>query len=117
MRNGSMFSTLLKYKDESFYKAHSIIHFSTLYETADYEIIAAFRSRVAYVNENTFKYYNFIDTPNKDDFDGFIDNIKTLTPYDIDCTAGFGDRLLTLSTCDRSIDDGRYVVVAKKVEG
>jgi sortase B len=116
MRNGSMFATLLKYKDEAFYKAHPIIHFTTLYEAADYEIIAAFRSRVAYVNEVTFRYYNFIDTVSPEDFDSFIDSIKGLTPYDIEHTAGFGDSLLTLSTCDRTIDDGRYVVVAKKVE-
>ena len=35
--------------------------------------------------------------------------------YDTGVTAQYGDRLLTLSTCDYQEADGRFVVVAKKV--
>ena len=35
--------------------------------------------------------------------------------YDTGVTASYGDRLLTLSTCDYYVDDGRFVVVAKRV--
>ena len=36
--------------------------------------------------------------------------------YDTGVTASFGDELLTLSTCDSSEQDGRVVVVAKRIK-
>jgi len=36
--------------------------------------------------------------------------------YNTGVTAVYGDRLLTLSTCDYQEKDGRFVVVAKRVE-
>ena len=36
--------------------------------------------------------------------------------YDTGVTAEYGDRLLTLSTCDYLEDDSRFVVVARKVD-
>ena len=34
--------------------------------------------------------------------------------YNIDATAEYGDQLITLSTCEFSQEDGRFVVVARK---
>jgi len=45
-RNGSMFGSLKKYKDEKYYAAHPTIKFDTLYEEGVYEIIAVFPSKV-----------------------------------------------------------------------
>ena len=35
--------------------------------------------------------------------------------YDTGVTAEYGDQLLTLSTCEYTYPNGRFVVVAKKV--
>ena len=35
--------------------------------------------------------------------------------YDTGVTAEYGDRLITLSTCEYSAQNGRLVVVAKKI--
>ena len=35
--------------------------------------------------------------------------------YDTGVTANYGDQLLTLSTCEYSQEDGRFVVVCKKI--
>ena len=35
--------------------------------------------------------------------------------YDTGVKAAYGDQLLTLSTCDSREEDGRFVVVAKRV--
>ncbi len=115
MKNGTMFATLLEYKDQSFYEEHKTIVFNTIYEKAEYEIIASFRSSIAYVDEDVFRYYNFIDAATPEEFNSFIENINALTEYDTGITAEYGDELITLSTCDKSIDDGRYVIVAKKI--
>ena len=41
---------------------------------------------------------------------------KTLTPYIIEESAVYGDKLLTLSTCAYHADEGRFVVVAKRID-
>ena len=51
----------------------------------------------------------------KKEFDNYVTNIKELSMYNIEETANFGDQLITLSTCDYHVEDGRFVVVAKKV--
>ena len=47
-------------------------------------------------------------------FDNYVKNAKKASIYDIETTAKYGDQLITLSTCDYSQKDGRFVVVAKK---
>lgn len=115
MKNGSMFASLLQYKQEEFYKEHKVIQFDSIYETATYEIVAAFQTKIAYQYEDVFRYYQFIDAASEEEYNSFIQNIKKLSYYDTGVTAQYGEQLLTLSTCDRSIEDGRFVIVAKKV--
>lgn len=110
-----MFVELLKYKDESFYKNHPIVRFTTENEDAIYEIISVFKSRVYYKREtDVFRYYYFIDAENKEEFDYYVSESKKASLYDIETTAEYGDQLITLSTCDWSQKDGRFVVVARK---
>ena len=116
MNSGAMFASLLNYKDKAYFEAHPVIYFDTVYEHAEYEIIACFQSRVAYVGENVFRYYSFIDTDSETEFDDFVKNIKEMSYYDTGETAKFGDKLITLSTCDKEITNGRMVIVARKVE-
>ena len=115
--SSDMFSELMKYKKESFYKKHKKINFITNDEEAEYEIISVFLSRVYYKHEkNVFRYYYFINANNKQDFDNYINNCKKVSLYKIDMTAIYGDKLMTLSTCEYSKLNGRLVVVAKKLE-
>ena len=51
----------------------------------------------------------------KDDFDAYIAKCKELAIYDMGVNAEYGDKLITLSTCEYSHNNGRMVVVAKKV--
>ena len=44
-----------------------------------------------------------------------MQEMAALSLYDTGVTASYGDELLTLSTCDSSETDGRFVVVAKRV--
>jgi len=115
--SSEMFSELMKYKKESFYKKHKKINFITNDEEAEYEIISVFLSRVYYKHEkNVFRYYYFINANNKQDFDNYINNCKKASLYKIKETAAYGEELMTLSTCEYSKTNGRLVVVAKKVE-
>lgn len=113
--NDSMFAQLLKYKDESFYKQYPTIKFTTPEEDAEYEIIAVFLSRVYYKTEqNVFRYYNFINAENEAEYNEYVQNAKKASLYNIEATAKFGDQLITLTTCEYSQEDGRFVVVGRK---
>ncbi len=117
MKNGKMFSSLLKYANKDFYEKHKTISFDTIYEKGTYEVMYAFRSRIYNSDEITFKYYQFIDANSKEEFDSYMDEMAKLSLIDTGVTASYGDRLLTLSTCDYQEDkNGRFVVVAKLVK-
>ena len=112
IKNNQMFGELEKYKKKEFYDNHKVISFNTIYENADYEIIAVFKT-VAYTG---FEYYKFVDSSSKQEFDTFIKKCKELSFYETEKTAEYGDKLITLSTCEYSNKNGRLVVVAKKIK-
>ena len=115
MRDGSMFQNLLNYREEDYYKKHPIIRFTTEDEDAEFEVMAAFQSRVYYKSEkNVFRYYYFIDANNEEEYNEFVNNAKKASFYDTGVTAEYGDQLITLSTCSYHTEDGRFVVVGKK---
>ena len=116
MRSGNMFGNLGKYEDEKYYEKHKYITFDTLYERGTYEVMYVFRSHVFTETEVAFKYYQFIDAYSEVEFDSYMDEMAGMSLYDTGVTAQFGDRLLTLSTCDYQEKDGRFVVVAKKIK-
>lgn len=116
MKDGSMFGDLDLYKKEAFYREHSIIRFDTLYEERTYEIVAVFLSRVYDTEEEGFRYYDFYEAETEEAFAYFYENIKSASLYETGVTAEYGDTFLTLSTCAYHEEDGRLVVVAKRVE-
>lgn len=100
-------------KDKDFYEEHKTIHFDTLTEQAEYEIVAVFKT-VAYSSEG-FRYYDFVNAEDEEGFNTYIAKCKDLALYDTGVSAEYGDKLITLSTCEYSAQNGRLVVVAKKV--
>jgi len=113
IRGQKMFGALESYKAKSFYEGNRIIQFDTLTEHAEYEIIAVFKT-VAY-SSSGYRYYDFVDAEDESSFDAYVDKCRELSLYDTGVTAEYGDRLITLSTCEYSANNGRLVVVAKKV--
>lgn len=116
MRSGKMFGSLDQYANEKFYRNHKTIQFDTIYEEGTYEVMYVFRSRVYQKDEVVFKYYQFIDAYSEEEFNSNMKEMAAISLYDTGVTASYGDQLLTLSTCDYVEEDGRFVVVAKRVE-
>lgn len=112
IKGQKMFGALENYKSQSFYEEHKTIQFDTLTELGEYEIVAVFKT-VAY-NSEGFRYYDFVNAENEEDFNAYIGKCRELALYDTGVTAKYGDRLITLSTCEYSQNNGRLVVVAKK---
>ena len=117
MKSGNMFGTLDKYSSEDFYKEHPVIQFDSIYEKGTYEVMYVFRSRIYSEEDVVFKYYQFIDALSQQEFDSNMQEMAAMSLYDTGVTASYGDHLLTLSTCDYYVNDGRFVVVAKRIEG
>ena len=111
MKDGTMFSDLLQYKRESFWEQHRIIQFDTLTAQAEYTVMAVFRGEA----EDLFAYYQCTDAETPQEFVAYVDACKNAALYDTGVTAAYGDKLLTLSTCDDSGKNSRVVVVAKRI--
>ena len=116
MKSGKMFGTLNKYSKESYYEEHPTIQFDTIYEKGTYQVMYVFRSKVYSEEDVTFKYYQFINAASEMEFNSYLNEMAALSLYDTGVTAGYGDKLLTLSTCDYQEKKGRFVVVAKKIK-
>ncbi len=114
MADGSMFAQLeTRYKRKSFWEEHQYLTFDTLYEHHTYQIIACFRTS-ANVGQG-FPYHQFNDAATEEEFNAFIAEVKRLALYETGLTAEYGDKLLTMSTCEYTLNNGRFVVVAKRI--
>ena len=116
MRSGKMFGSLDSYSSEAFYEEHKYITFDTIYEKGTYEVMYVFRSRIYNEDEIVFKYYQFIDVDSEQEFYSNMNEMAEMSLYDTGVTAVYGDKLLTLSTCDYREENGRFVVVAKRID-
>lgn len=109
-----MFNELTKYKDKDFYTAHKYIIFDTLDKQRTYEVIVVFKT-VAY-SDSGFQYYDFVNANTEEEFNDYVAKSRALSFYGTGVTAEYGDKLLTLSTCEYSQKNGRFAVVAKLIE-
>ena len=115
MKSGAMFGNLNLYQDKEYGLSHNIICFDSLYEKREYELIAVFYSQVYYQSDDVFKYYKFFQADTQEDFDDWYNNIMELSLYDTGVRAEFGDEFITLSCCAYHVEDGRFVVVGKRI--
>lgn len=113
MNNGTMFATLLSYKDQSFWQEHPVIRFDTLEEQGSYEVLAAFYTQIT-TDDSVFPYYNYADLQDEDRFWEYVDQVTRLSQYSTGVQVQYGDPLITLSTCSYHAQEGRFVVVARK---
>lgn len=115
MKNGSMFGELDKFESKNFWEDHNTLSFNTLTDKQEYEIVAVFKTFVYSNSSEAFKYYRFVNAENAAEFDAFMQRCKELALYDTGVDAEYGDKLITLSTCEYYRANGRLVLVAKQV--
>lgn len=103
------FTPLLNYKKQEFYNTHKYIELATVDEIYTYEIFSVYSTDT--------KFY-YIDTvfENESDYYNFLTSIVKKSRYDTGVQVTAQDSILTLSTCDYSIKDGRFVVQARLVK-
>lgn len=111
MKNGTMFSSLVNYADKTYFEEHPIIRFDTIYGFGEYQVIAAFSFDT---NNEEFRYNEYTDMTEVE-FTEFMENCMARRAYDTGYTAEYEDTLITLSTCEYTHTNGRFVVVAKLI--
>ena len=113
MSDDSMFNQLLRYQEEKYWRQYPYIRFDTLKERHLYEIVYVFQTTATL--GKGFAYHNFVDAYNEYHFYEFVDGCQELTIYNNTARLTYGDKLITLSTCEYSQPNGRFVIVAKRI--
>ena len=117
MNDNSMFAQLDNYKKHSFYENHKYIKFYSYYNgktiEKTYEVAIAFKTVV--YSDKGFKYYNYTNFSDVQELNDFIEKSRKLEFYNTGIDINYGDKLITLSTCEYSQKNGRIVVVAKQI--
>lgn len=111
MRNDTMFGSLKKFGDQDYADEHPVIYVDTLYDGYDIEIFAAYETTIDF-------YYIETDFQTNDEFENFLAEVDSRSLIDTPVEVGRDDRIVTLSTCNNSVNskDKRYVVQGKLVK-
>ena len=83
-----------------------------MYGDAKYEVFGAFAIDV--INDTSFVYNQYIDM-DAQPYDAYVEEVLSRSDVDSGIRPAYGAQLLTLSTCEYSSANGRYVVVARRV--
>ena len=113
MKDGSMFAYLGNYYQKSAWENNPMIFFDTLTESHVYKIFAVFKT--SGTDNVGFAYHQMADAKDEAEFNKFVATCKELSFYDTGITPVYGDKLLCLSTCEYTIDNGRFVVAAVRI--
>lgn len=108
MRDGSMFADLMKFKDQSFAKGNPI-YVNTKEKVFQYEVFSVFFEKA-----NSDSYLNKFSSSQV--YLKYLNNLKGKSMFDLGRPPfGQDDKIITLSTCDYDVNDGRLLVCAKLV--
>ena len=116
MKDGSMFADLTKYRSKDFWQAHKTVWFDTAAGGCSYEIFAVIHTTVQADAAAAFPFYRFVNAASSEEFADYVSACKVRALYDTGISAEYGDKLLTLSTCDNITDNGRLLVIAKQTK-
>lgn len=109
MKDGTMFSDLMKFKDLNYCMEHQDIKLTVGGITKEYKLYAVC------VVDSSDGWYTFKGQVSEDNFTELISHIKNTSSYISNTQqAVYGDNFLTLSTCDYSSDTSRLILIAKR---
>ena len=106
MKNGTMFSDIIKYCEKSYCAEHPAIEWETKQGLKVYTVFA-----VVQVKDQD-EWYRFITAADEEDYENRIKAISEASLYTSDIKPRYGQQLLTLSTCYGSSENDRLIVIA-----
>lgn len=108
MKDGTMFSSLTKYKEQSYYDEHLVLYYLT--PTVNYKI-ELYAGSV--VRRDAIIY---APNPDKEEFAEFLNKAKMNSTFDSNVVINENDTLITLSTCSYEYNNARYIIIGKLIE-
>ena len=114
INQGYMFADLLKYQNYDYYKSHKYIKFYTLEDNKTieniYEVCFAFK-----IKAERYSYYSYTRFYDENDLKEYVENCQKLSFYNTETKFDYGNQFITLSTCEYSQNNGRMIVIGKKI--
>ena len=109
MKNGTMFASIEKYKDASYYDGHKVIHIYT--EAATYDVYPV--AGIVTDGQDDYVRTSFNDD---NDFMSYVNRFVSSSTFTSEQSIETTDRMIMLSTCNYDRSDGRYVLIGKLVQ-
>ena len=108
MKDGTMFSSIAKYKEQSYYDEHPVLYYLT--PAADYKVelyagIVAKRDALIYV-----------PNPDETEFTLFLHKAKTKSTFESNVEINENVTIITLSTCSYEYNNARYILIGKLIK-
>lgn len=121
MADGQMFGRLNRYLNKTFFNEHPYIQWMDLYEEHTYQVVCVFKTSGTY--GVGFPYHLFDDFTDEAEYLEFINGVRNVkatgyegtTIFDSGIETQYGDQFICLSTCEYTINNGRLVLVAKRI--
>jgi len=107
MKNGTMFSSLAKYKQQSYYDQHPIMYYLTPDGNYKLELFAGL------VVKRDNKIY--LPTQSEEEFAELIEEYRAKSTFKSDVELEYNDTIVTLSTCSYEFDNARYIVIGRLI--
>lgn len=114
MKDGSMFGSLNNYRNVGFLRATTCIQFNTIYGDAQYVPFALFDASMTKDDPNYFKLIR-LNFNEEQPFDAFLADVQSRSLFDIPVDVNEDDQLLSLVTCSYSMDNGRFIIMCRKL--
>lgn len=108
MRNGSMFGSLKKYKDQAYYAGNEFFWYYTPKGKYRYQIFSVYDTLYT---SDTFTWY----AGPCDEYTAYLKTVKDWSKYDTGVTPEPNDEIITLCTCTSAGGNYRWVVQGRLV--
>ena len=111
--NNIIFTPLMNYVNQSYYKDHPIFHFTTENETRTYQIFAVLNVDLNNLDDSL--EFTQASWNSNNAFNAFISDSINRELYKTSVTVDSEDKIMTLVTCDTRDNNKRIIVIAKKI--
>jgi len=111
MSNGTVFSELTNYTSQDYTNKHPYIYFDTITEYGVYEVFAVLSVDAT---STEFPFWNYLGSSEEEVLE-YVSVCKERSYIETNIEIEGTDKLVTLVTCEYSHDNGRLLIVAKKV--
>ncbi len=116
MKDGTMFTDLTKYASKSFYNTHKYVKFSTQGYNYVYEVVEVARVSCKSGSKDRMIYQRFCQLNNKKTFKKWQKQVAKNREYKCSGKYKRTDKLMMLSTCEYTKENGRFIVICKQIK-